>query len=243
VPGRNECRKLLYPTSGWFDDFPKKAKALMNEKGIEKELNRMRKKVDHFEEACESANLSMRDVYATAQKCHEMFIKPKGEFSWFFRDMQLAHREGSFLFIHAGLDDQISDLLENKSINHINKLYKKTIKNDLFQFYYGPLANTMRTKYRESDLPLTEHGVEKVYRNGVHAIVHGHRNRLNGQQIMLRQGMMHIESDITMDRNSRKKEGLDHYGAGVTIIDPDKHVIGISTDYPYAKVFQPEKYM
>ncbi|MGD8558707.1 MAG: metallophosphoesterase, partial [Gammaproteobacteria bacterium] len=78
---------------------------------------------------------------------------------------------------------------------------------------------------------------------GVHAVVHGHRNRTNGQRIMLRQGMIHIESDMTMDRNSRKKEGLDGYGVGVTIVRPEGHVIGISTDYPYAKVFEPELYI
>jgi hypothetical protein len=46
-----------------------------------------------------------------------------------------------------------------------------------------------------------------------------------------------------MDRNSRKKEGLDNYGVGVTIIQPEGQVIGISTDYPYAKVFEPDSYI
>ena len=55
--------------------------------------------------------------------------------------------------------------------------------------------------------------------------------------------MIHIESDITMDRNSRSKEGLDGYGVGVTIVRPEGQVIGISTDYPYAKVFEPETYI
>jgi hypothetical protein len=71
--------------------------------------------------------------------------------------------------------------------------------------------------------------------------VHGHRNITNGQRIMLRRGMIHIESDITMDRNSRRKEGLEGYGAGVTIVDR-KRIIGISTDYPHAKIFEPENY-
>jgi hypothetical protein len=101
----------------------------------------------------------------------------------------------------------------------------------------------MRTKYRDVDMPLTRNGVMRAYRQGVHAVVHGHRNRTRGQRIMLRQGMIHIESDITMDRNSRKKEGLDGYGVGVTIVRPEGQIIGISTDYPYAKVFEPENYL
>jgi hypothetical protein len=45
-----------------------------------------------------------------------------------------------------------------------------------------------------------------------------------------------------MDRNSRRKEGLKGYGAGVIIVRPQGQVIGISTDYPYAKVFEPANY-
>ena len=243
IPSKRECRRILYPSARWFDKFPKEAEWLMPEQTIKRELIRMRKKVDGFEDACSEAGLSMRDVYATAMKCRELFLKPKGEFAWFFRDMQLLHREGSFLFIHAGFDDRIINTVEEKSFAHLNRLFRKQSKHDLFEFYYGPLANTMRTKYREVDMPLTHHGVERAYRQGVHAIVHGHRNRTDGQRIMLRQGMIHIESDMTMDRNSRKKEGLDGYGVGVTIVRPEGQVIGISTDYPYAKVFEPETHI
>jgi hypothetical protein len=240
TPGKRECRRILYPSARWFTEFPKEAAWLMPKQGIKRELTRMRKKLDSFESACSNAGLSLRDVYATACKCRELFLEPNGEFAWFFRDMQLLCREGSFLFIHAGLDDRITSLIEEESIGYLNRLFRKQIKHDLFEFYYGPLANTMRTKYREVDMPLTHRGVERAHRQGVHAIVHGHRNRTNGQRIMLRQGMIHIECDITMDRNTRKKEGLDGYGVGVTIIRPEGRVIGISTDYAYAKVFEPE---
>jgi hypothetical protein len=243
VPSERECRRKLYPSAHWFDDFPKEAAWLMPDQTIERELIRMRKKVDSFEDACSDAGLSLRDVYVTASKCRELFLEPDGEFGWFFRDMKLLYRDGSFLFIHAGLDDRIINTIEGESFGYLNRLFRKQIKHDLFEFYYGPLANTMRTKYRDVDMPLTHHGVERAYRQGVHAIVHGHRNRTSGQRIMLRQGMIHIESDITMDRNSRKKEGLDGYGVGVTIVRPDGQVIGISTDYPYAKVFEPETYI
>ena len=243
IPDNRECRRKLFPSAHWFDTFPKEAAWLMPEQTIERELIRMRKKVDGFEDACSDAGLSLREVYATAYKCRELFLKSKGEFAWFFRDMRLLYRAGSFLFIHAGLDDRITHLIEEKSTGYLNRLFRKQIKHDLFEFYYGPLANTMRTKYREVDMPLTYHGVERAYRQGVHAIVHGHRNRTAGQRIMLRQGMIHIESDVTMDRNSRSKEGLDGYGAGVTIIQPEGRVIGISTDYPYAKIFEPETYL
>ena len=243
VPGNRACRRKLFPSESWFDEFPKAAEHSMSAAAIEREMVRMRKKVDRFEDICSDAGLTLRDVYATAQKCQQLFLKRKGEFSWLFRDMRLLHQEGSFLFIHAGFDDRLGKLFKKKGIKHLNRLFRKQIKHDLFEFYYGPLANAMRTKYRDCDLPLTGAGVEAIYRRGVNVIVHGHKNRIHGQKIALRQGMLHIESDITMDRNSRKKEGLDGYGAGVTIIRPERQVIGISTDYPHAKVFLPDSHI
>jgi hypothetical protein len=243
IPSEDECRERLFPSPDWFEEFPHKAHELLNEFGIRRELTRMRKKVGSFEGACRKAGLSLRDVYATALQCRELFLKRKGEFAWFFREMQLAYHDGSFLFIHAGLDDTAARLIAKKGLHHLNKLYRHQIKKDLFAFYYGPLANTMRTKYRAVDRPLSEKGVRHIYKRGLHAVVHGHRNRLHGQQIMLRHGLIHIESDITLDRNSRRKEGLKGYGAGVTIVRPEGQVLGISTDHPYAKVFEPEAYL
>lgn len=241
IPGKQECRRRLYPSKHWFERFPKEAAWLMPEKTIQRELVRMRRKYDSFEQSCEEAGLSMRHIFAAALKCRELFLNPRGEFYWFFDSMQLLYREGSLLFIHAGFDDRIINTVKEESFAYLNRLYRRQIKHDLFEFYYGPLANTMRTKYRDSDMPLTHQGVKQAYRLGVHAVVHGHRNRTVGQRIMLRQGMMHIESDITMDRNSRRKEGLDGYGVGATIIRPEGQIIGVSTDYPHAKLFEPEK--
>jgi hypothetical protein len=240
MPDTRECRRRLYPSAHWFDTFPQVAGWLMPQQTIDRELIRMRKKVDGFEDACADAGLSLRDVYAVAYKCRELFLRVGGEFAWFFDDMRLTYRGGSFLFIHAGLDDRIASLIEERGIDHLNHLFREQIQQDLFEFYYGPLGNTLRTKYRDVDMPLTRRGVERIYGQGVHAIAHGHRNRVGGQRIMLRHGLIHIESDTTMDRNSRAKEGLDGYGAGVTIVDPAGQVLGISTDYPYIKVFQPE---
>jgi hypothetical protein len=67
--------------------------------------------------------------------------------------------------------------------------------------------------------------------------VHGHVNHGNGQQISLHKGLLHIEGDITMDRNSRRKEGLSGIGFGATIVHPKHMIIGISSDHPAVKVF------
>lgn len=243
TPSEDECRERLFPAPNWFERFPREAEKRLNESAMQRELSRMRRKVASFESACNKAGMNLRQVYATALKCRELFLTRRGEFAWFFREMQLAYHAGSFLFIHAGVDDRIARLIGEKGIHHLNQQYRRLIRKDLFNFYYGPLANAIRTKYRRCDMPLSARGVRRIHRKGLLAVVHGHRNRTHGQQIMLRRGMIHIESDVTLDRNSRRKEGLKGYGAGVTIVSPEGLVLGISTDHPYAKVFEPAIYL
>ena len=137
----------------------------------------------------------------------------------------------------------VAGQLARDGVQALNERFRRLMEENLFELYHGPVGNTFRTKYRDSDRPFTAQGLRHLHEAGILAIVHGHRNRTRGQRIMLRQGMIHIESDITMDRNSRKKEGLKGYGVGVTIVRPEGHVIGISTDYPRAKVFAPEHYL
>lgn len=240
VPRNRACRHALFPRKSWFEEFPRVAGWVMPEPTVQRELLRMRRKVDSFEAACHGAGLTWRDVYATLQRCRELFVADDGEFSWFYRDMQLAHRAGSFLFVHAGLNDRVATMIEEQGIGHLNRLYRQQMRHDPFEFYYGPLANMMRTKYRPVDMPLSRRGVDAVHRHGLYAVIHGHRNHTAGQRIVLRKGMIHIESDTTLDRNSRRKEGLDGYGAGVTIVSPSGQISGVSIDYPQVKVFDPE---
>lgn len=238
IPNEATCRRKLYPSKRWFREFPKVAEWMMSSYAVNRELSRMRHKVDLFAHRCEKAGLNMRTAYAAAKKCKELFLDHQGEFGWFFEQMQLARREGSLLFIHAGFDDRIAALVADKGVAYLNALFRQQIHDDLFEFYYGPVANTLRTKYRKVDMPLTRHGVKKMHKIGIHALVHGHRNVIGGQRIMIRRGMLHFESDTTMDRNSRRKEGLEGYGIGATIIRPEGEILGISNDAPYAKVFR-----
>ena len=152
-------------------------------------------------------------------------------------------RHGSFLFIHAGIDDGIVTSLERYGVEEINRRFHQLTITDLFGLYYGTLGNCIRTKYRVVDLPLTARGAAGARRLGLHAIVHGHRNRTGGQRLVLRQGIIHIETDVTLDRNSRRQERLAGAGAGVTVIDPSGYVDGLSADYPAIKRFEPARYL
>jgi len=240
VPGRAQCEQRLYPAERWFDEFPLEAAALLPQKMIEKELRRVKEKKEDFEAQCENIGLSIRRAYAAALQWQKLFLHESGEYSWFFKRMRLAMRRGSFLFVHAGLDNNLAHLLNQKGVRRVNREFKKQMKGNPMRFYYGPLANAIRTKYRPGDRHLTAAGARQVHDNDVHVIVHGHKSMANGQRISLRKSIVNFECDVTLDRHSRSRDGLKGAGAGVTIIRPDRKVIGISTDHPYVKVFDPD---
>lgn len=204
---------------------------------MDRELARMQRKLDGFEDVCNAAGLTLRHVYAAVMKWQSLFLRPDGEFYWFFRAIQLACQTGSFLFIHAGLDDRIADAVGRHGIRYLNRRFRNQLGGDAFDLYYGPLGNCFRTKYREVDRPFTGKGAESTRHAGIRAVVHGHRNLLRGQCIVRRHGLLHFECDTTMDGNSRRKEGLESAGAGVTIIRPEGVVMGISTDHPKIKLW------
>jgi hypothetical protein len=239
IPSSRECRRRLYPPKRWFRDFPEQAAWVMPEPAIKREMERLHLKIDQFGHESRKAGLSTRMSYAAAMKWEELFLHPKGEFAWFYQRMRLCARRGSFLFMHAGIDDQTADMVSQQGWKSLNKKFMKLMFSDPFELYYGPFANIIRTKYRNEDRPLTRHGVKKIRKQGIHALVHGHRSLLHGQRLMLRKGLLNVECDTTLNRNTRKKMGLKGVGAGTTIIHPKGYILGISSDYPYMKVFNP----
>ena len=242
IPDEDECRELLFPGDDWFKAFPFHAAGFLTAEGIDREVRKMESKNHSFEKHCLSAGLSLRQVYATSLKCQQLFLHKKGEFHWFFRKMELVAKRGSFLFLHAGLDDSMGQMLLKSGTKYANKAFHQNLKRrDLFSFYYSSIANTFRTKYRDADLPLTHRGVKAIHKAGIHVVVQGHINRQQGQRITIKKGLVHVEADITLDCHSRTAEGLKGHGIGATLIGKDTGVVGLSCDYPTAKVISADE--
>jgi Calcineurin-like phosphoesterase len=239
ISSDKKFRKNFFPSANWPDKFPDIVKSQLSDKAIIKEVKNTCKKAEHFEQWCEQHDINLKQLYMAVQKWQELFLSPKGEFYWFFKQIQLATKEGSFLFVHAGADDLVANTIRSKGLKGINKRFRKYLKSGLCELYYGALGNMIRTKYRETDRQFTKKGTLMLRNAGINVIVHGHRNLYYGQRIMLRKGMVNFECDTSLDIHTRKKEGVSGYGASVTIIRPEKLVLGISSDYPYIKVFQP----
>lgn len=237
LPSEEGCRTRLYPSENWYEQFPKVASWVMPPQTIEREMSKIHSKSKNFADKLDAMGLSMRQAYAAALKWQELFWHPNGEFSWLFKEMQVAIRKGSFLFVHAGVDDRLARHIGEQSIHTLNEQFLQQIQGLPFEFYYGFIANSVRTKYRPVDMPLTHIGSQLMHNLGVYAIIHGHRNLKHGQRIAVRKNLVNFECDTTMDINSRLKEGVPGYGAGVTLILPEKVILGVSSDYQHVKVF------
>lgn len=232
----DEVRERLFHDEGWYEAFPKTVEGLMQPNKIAKEVARIREKVSELQEMCDEMEMSLGMVYAAFQRAKELFL-PGGEFAWFFEQMRLCRRFGSLLFVHAGVDDVIAAKIRENGIHELNEEFRRLLDDDLFGLYHGSFGNTFRTKYRPSDRPFTAAGLKAMHAAGIYAIVHGHRNILRGQRMVLRRGMLNFECDVSVDLNTRAIEGQRGPGGGVTVIRPDGSVLGISTDHPYVKHF------
>lgn len=235
-----EVRRNLYPGDSWENKFRKAAKGLIKDKKIEKEIVAVNEKIVRYEDRCEELGMSLPMAYAAINQWQKLFLKPKGKFSWFFKKMKLMYADGSFLFMHAGIDDIMAKRLKQKGVDNLNTQFHKALISDPFNLYYGPMGNMFRTKYRESDHDFTRIGAEILTASGYKAIVQGHCNRHHGQQLVVRHGLLNFECDASLDSQTRIKEGLVGRGAATTLIKKSGVVLGISVDYPFVKAYLPD---
>lgn len=232
-----DLHSLLFPDERWFQQFPEVAKGLVPAKKIVKELDRIREKMVELPRKCEELGMTLAHIHRAAERACELFLAPDGEFHWFFERMDVARRWGSFLLVHAGVDDVTARLLAEGGVSDVNMWFHRLLADDPFELYHGPVGNMFRTKYREIDHPFTEVGVEHMYEAGLYGIVHGHQNILRGQRVLMREGLLNFECDASVDCNTRRLEGLRGPGGAVVVFRPDGTALGISADHPHVKVF------
>ncbi len=241
LPSEDACRARLMPGPDWAARFSHAASQELRRKVIAKEIRKLEEKLQKFEKDRARHGMSHRDLLAALLKCHDIFLAPTGHYAWFYKRMQAVARSGSLLFVHAGVCDEMARALVRDGVDAVNGAYERAAQDATLGFYFGPLANLVRTKYRSSDCPLSDRGVEMLNRAGLHMVVQGHVNNHAGQRLLAKQGLLHLEGDITLDRTSRALEGLEGIGAGATLIFPSGDVVGLSRDHPRAKHFAPER--
>ncbi|MDF1716146.1 MAG: metallophosphoesterase family protein [Antarcticimicrobium sp.] len=241
LPDEAACKTRLMPRQDWAVRFAAAARAELRPKVVAKEIRKLEEKLRKFDRDRARSGMSYREILAAALKCHEVFFEPGGTYAWFYETMDVVARSGSLLFVHAGLCDNMCDALVTEGPAAVNARYREAAERASPGFYFGPLANLVRTKYRASDCELTDRGVSALHRAGIHMVVQGHVNNHEGQRLLAKRGLLHLEGDVTLDRASRALEGLEGIGAGATLIFPSGDVIGLSRDYPRAKHFAPDR--
>ena len=241
LPGERACRARIFPGPDWEARFPDRAAPQLSQHAIDKEVTRLRTKRDRFDRDVAAAGMTMRMVYAAALTCRSLFLAPDGPYAWFYARMEMIRQCGSLLFVHAGLDDAMCALLAEGGPGAVNARFRAEARQDPFDFYFGPVANLVRTKYRDTDRALSETGVQRLHAQGIKMVVQGHVNNHQGQRLLAKHGLLHLEGDVTLDRASRRSEGLRGIGTGATLIHPTGDIVGISADYPAAKHFHPER--
>ena len=241
LPDEATCRARLLPPPGWAEGFAAAARGQLRPEVITREIRKLEAKRGQFDREVARTGLSARELMAAVHGCRRVFFEPGGPYAWFYDNMDVVARSGSLLFVHAGICDRMCALLDEVGPEGINARYRAGARHSSLAFYFGPLANLVRTKYRPSDFDLTDRGVDLLHRNGIHMVVQGHVNNHAGQRLLAKRGLLHLEADVTLDRASRSLEGLDGIGAGATLILPSGDVIGLSRDYPRAKHFAPER--
>lgn len=230
----------FFPTQDWEIRFPEVAKEHIPAKKIHKELRQIKHKQHDFIAACGEYGLSLTQIYQAVHKARALFIDAKGEFAWFKDELKLMYRAGSYLYCHAGIDDKMIALMHVQTIKQINqKALCMLNQGQLFELYYSHFGNVFRTKYRDNDFALTFQGTQKLAELGIFALVNGHRSHQNGQQIFVRQGLLHFECDTQLNANCRKKHQLPEFAYASTTFYPDGWVKALSSENGGQKRFHP----
>lgn len=224
----------------WSKAFKTRAKKHLDKKLIKKEILDLHTKQQKMNQAW-LKKFNHRDQLDHAVSwAVELFLTPEGEFYNFFRQLKLLHTEGCFLFSHAGIDDCLANLIHQGKIDQINLSFQQKLRQSaLFDIYYGALGNAFRTKYRAYDWPFTPKGAQQLRAKGIFALVNGHRHHLNGQQLLVKNGLLNFECDTQLNCHCRAKESMQTEGWSATIFHRDGSVSAISSDHTQLKVFQP----
>jgi len=232
--------QAYFVDSKWSKAFNLRAKKYLNKKIIKKEILDLHAKQDKMNQAWLKRFNSREQLDHAVSWAVELFLTPQGEFYNFFRQLKLLHTEGCFLFSHAGIDDCLANMIHQGKMDQINLTFQhKLHQSSLFDIYYGALGNAFRTKYRAYDWPFTAKGAQQLKAKGIFALVNGHRHHLNGQQLLVKNGLLNFECDTQLNCHCRAKDSMQTEGWSATIFKQDGSVMAISSDHSPLKVFQP----
>ncbi|MCB1645673.1 MAG: hypothetical protein KDI36_09480 [Pseudomonadales bacterium] len=232
-PDPDILAQQILPGTEWEPAFRSAASPWFTAAQLEKEIAAVRRKVQTLRPHL--AALGWRNVAMAIEQFRAYFLTPEGRYGWFFPSLNLVERQGSLLFLHAGVDDQMAAMIAQAGTQAVNSLFREQLQTSPFDLYHNAVGNLFRTKYRRSDLPFTADGSQLLHDKGIHALVHGHRKQRLGQRMMLRAGMLNLACDASVDKNTRSRDHLPGPGAAVLTVTKQGLIEAISTDTPWIR--------
>lgn len=233
--------EVLLPPESWYADFPKAAAYLVPRRQIGKESIRIREKAAEFQRGLRDAGICAGQAFAAAQFFRAQLFG--GRYGWLSERITLAHRAGSYLFVHAGVGDGAAGILRFDGVDGLNRRFRAALqRGDELRMYHGSLGNCARTRYRLRDEPLTERGIDDLHASGVYALVHGHGQEGRGIHLAIRRQLIDVSCDLILDANQRAAEGIGGPGAGVLTIRGDGQLWASSVDHGSVKVLDLPQY-
>ena len=232
----NQARRILFPTDAEMNAFIDEMGLWASPLRLEKEKKKLEKKRAQMPEVLAEHGLSMAQTLVAVKAAQRLFCEKPGRYSWVFREPELILESGSLLFMHAGLDDAVTTIVETEGVAGLNQRFRSLVaEEDYFALYFGPVGNVFRTKYRSHEPVFSDSAARAMRDRGHHIVVHGHENRDNGQGMKMRSGLLHLQCDASVDAGTRKNEGIPGLGGGLTLLHASGQVYGLSMDCPRVK--------
>lgn len=160
-----------------------------------------------FEEIREKYKLKSDDE--VWEKMKDIF-GPKGEYSKLVSSMKLVSQVDDVLYVHAGINGEWAEIIEDKGIEGVNLMWKSAYS-DLMKGKIGGFKNVtgkygpLWIKYEKHIINMSEDEMARIAKSlknrGINAIVLGHDIMVNGPEMHAgfeRHGIKVIASDVGM---------------------------------------------
>lgn len=234
VLSEEDAKRILLVEDEWFERFPEWMEGIVPERHRAREVDRIKEKCAEFVVALEEEKISFSQAASAAIGLRDACFS--GEFQWFFDSMLLVERIGSALFVHAGVNDTVTERIRaDGGVDKLNREFQQELREAPMRMYHGTLGNCVRTRYRISDEPLSDTGIRALEGAGVSLLVHGHSG-INGevedgcQRLSWRGGVMDLNCDVTINVHRRAISGIEDLGAAVVVLQPSGLLCGLSAD-------------
>lgn len=193
----------------WERDFRDSVRGALKSR-VEKEIRKTRKKAHELRGAMLQQQMSYILLWKLLDQLYNFMYSLE-----FVKNIEVLYRAGSFLFVHAGLNDTAASYIAKHGVEGLNQYARRSLKTHPFHTYNGWIGDLTRTKnvgYKPSNyFSLTDKGTSLLHSIGIHGFLRGHQSNIKGPTVSAtphKEPLLEIGCDCCMNMNSRREEGV-----------------------------------